>query len=204
MQLAGDSGRRGWWQAYELPEWFNLYIGLESAASSISNFETLLIPGLLQTADYTRALVRQAQPTATAERVDRIVDARLKRQGRLTGDDPIRLRAVVGEAALHCVVGTPDVMRAQFAQLARLSESPNIELRLVPFSSPAYAPYGRPVVILDFPEPSDPGLVYFDHLGKGVYVEEEAHIATHRQAFEMLVGGALSTEDSARLFADRG
>ncbi|MFD0594806.1 helix-turn-helix domain-containing protein [Catellatospora coxensis] len=204
VQLAGESGRRGWWQAYELPEWFNLYIGLESAASSISNFETLLVPGLLQTADYTRALVRQAQPTATAERVDRVVDARLKRQARLTGDEPLQLRAIIGEAALHCVVGTADVMRAQFAHLARMSKSPNIELRLVPFSSPAYAPYGRPVVILDFPEPDDPGLVYFDHLGKGVYVEDEAQIATHRQSFEMLVGGALSVEESARLFADRG
>ncbi|MEU8003325.1 helix-turn-helix transcriptional regulator [Catellatospora sp. NPDC049111] len=204
VRLAGDSGRRGWWQAYELPEWFNLYIGLESAASSICNFETLLIPGLLQTADYTRALVRQAHPTATAERVERMVDARLKRQDRLSGNDPLKLRAVVGEAALHCTVGTPDVMRAQFTHLARMSESPNIELRLVPFSSLAYAPHGRPVVILDFPEPGDPGLVYFDHLGKGVYVEDEAHIAIHRQAFELLVGGALTTEDSARHFADRG
>jgi hypothetical protein len=203
VQLAGESGRRGWWQAYDFPEWFNIYIGLESAAASIANFETVLIPGLLQTADYARALIRHAHPTAPAEHVDRLVDARLKRQTRLRDEQPLHLRAVVGEAALHCAVGTPDVMRAQFAHMAEMSRLPTVELRLLPFTSLAYAPLGRPVVILDFPEPGDPGMAYFDHLGRGVYVDDEAQIAGHRQTFELLVGAALSVEESARQLADR-
>ncbi|MEV0454289.1 helix-turn-helix domain-containing protein [Catellatospora methionotrophica] len=204
VRLAGESGRRGWWQDYNLPEWFNIYVGLESAASTVANFETHLIPGLLQTPAYARALIHHAQPTMAAERVDQLVKARLVRQKRLTNDDPLRLRALMGEAALHCVVGTAAEMREQFTHLATMSKAANIEIRVVPFTSPAYAVHGRSVVILDFPGTGDPGLAYFEHLGKGSYAEEDAHVAAHRLAFELLVGAALSVEESTKLFLDRG
>nr|WP_191842429.1 helix-turn-helix transcriptional regulator [Catellatospora chokoriensis] len=204
VRLAAESGRRGWWQDYDLPEWFNAYVGLESAASTVANFETHLIPGLLQTPAYAQALIHHAQPTMAAERVDLLVRARLVRQKRLVNDDPLRLRALIGEAALHCVVGTPDEMQEQFTHLATMSRAANVEIRVVPFTSPAYAVHGRSVVILDFPGTGDPGLAYFDHLGKGSYVEDDAQVAAHRMAFELLVGSALSVEESAKLFLDRG
>jgi hypothetical protein len=95
-------------------------------------------------------------------------------------------------------------MRDQFAHLISMSGLPNVELRILPFASPAYAPLGRPVAILDFPEPGDPGMAYFDLLGRGVYVDDEAQISVYRQTFELLAGAALSVEETVRRLADRG
>nr|MDT0658441.1 helix-turn-helix transcriptional regulator [Micromonospora sp. DSM 115978] len=199
--LAKQSSQRGWWVTHgsAMPSWFEVYVGLESEATDIRVVETHLVPGLLQTEEYAAALIRTTQPLAPAEEVTRQVELRMARQRRLADDDHLRLRVVLGEAALQCRVGEKATMLNQMDHLVRLAERPMIELRIVPFISPAYAAFGRPFHLLRFAAPDDPGLAYVEHRTGALYIDEVAQIASFELAFDHLVGAALSMRESARL-----
>jgi len=202
--LAKQSTQRGWWVTYggAIPDWFEVYVGLESEATEIRTVETHLVPGLLQTEAYAAALIRATQPLAPAEELTRQVELRLARQRRLTEDGPVRLRVVLGEAVLRCRVGDEATMGDQLGYLAMLAERSNIELRIVLFSSPAYTAFGRPFAILGFTEPTDPGLVYTEHRTGALYIDEPAQIGSFALAFDHLVAAALSRKESARLLRE--
>jgi transcriptional regulator with XRE-family HTH domain len=114
LTLIRDSRRRSWWQRYGLPESLATYIGLEDAAVSVHQYETSLVPPLLQTEDYARAVIAGSAPDLSAEQVEALVRARLTRQDLLTAEQPPELWAVVDEAALHRLVGGTEVMRASW------------------------------------------------------------------------------------------
>ncbi|MDW5323528.1 helix-turn-helix transcriptional regulator [Plantactinospora sp. KLBMP9567] len=202
--LAKQSTQRGWWVTYggAIPDWFEVYVGLESEATEIRTVETHLVPGLLQTEAYAAALIRSTQPLAPAEELTRQVELRLARQRRLQEHDPMRLRVVLGEAVLRCRVGDEAIMRDQLGHLAVLAERSHVELRVVRFSSPAYTAFGRAFAILGFPEPTDPGLVYTEHRTGALYIDEPAQIASFALAFDHLVAAALSRKESARLLRE--
>lgn len=202
--LAKQSTQRGWWVTYggAIPDWFEVYVGLESEATEIRTAETHLVPGLLQTEAYATALIRATQPLAPAEELTRQVELRLARQRRLTEHGPVRLRVVLGEAVLRCRVGDGATMREQLGYLATLAERSNVELRVVRFTSPAYTAFGRPFVLLGFTEPTDPGLVYTEHRTGALYIDEPAQIASFALAFDHLVAAALSRKESARLLRE--
>jgi len=141
-RLAEQSDLPGWWVSYgnAMPQSFEVYVGLESEATEVRAMETHLVPGLLQTEGYATALIRAGQQLAPAEEVARQVALRLARQRRLTVD-PLRLRAVIGEAVLRCRVGDAVTMQDQLTQLARLAGRSNVELRVLEFASPAYTAF---------------------------------------------------------------
>src|SRR6185437_5353791 len=154
LQLSRDSAQRGWYVSYgkTVPDWFRDYLGMEAAAAEVWTWEPLFVPGLLQSPTYTEALSAALNPARTAEEIQRIVQLRTDRQQRLTGDDPLTLRAVIDEAALRREVGSRDVMRAQLEHLADISKLPNVTVQVTPFSAGAHRGMRGAFTALRFPE----------------------------------------------------
>src|SRR4029077_15090158 len=174
IALAKQANSPGWWHKYGdvLPDWFQVYVGLEEAASLIRLYEVQFIPGLLQTADYARAVIRLGQPSATPEEVERRVGLRLGRPEGLPEPAGPRLWAVVDEAALRRPIGGREVMRAQFGRLTEVAGAANITLQVVPFRSGGHAAEAGAFTIMRFPEADLPDVVYLEHLTSALYLDK--------------------------------
>ena len=166
LALTRQAAAPGWWQQYNdvLPRWFELYIGLERAASVIRTYEMQFIHGLMQTEDYARAVILIANSHAPAAEIERRVSMRMKRQQMLTEPGAPELWAVLDEAALRRAPGGRKVMRAQLEHLLEITELPNVTLQIVPFDVGPHAAAGGPFTILRFPEPDLPDVVYLEQL----------------------------------------
>src|SRR6266566_1826993 len=158
IDLLRDARQRGWLHAYqsELPEQYTTYIGFEGEARSVWNYESLFIPGLLQTEDYARAVIRAVLPWASRDEVERRVEVRMERQEVLRNDNPLELWVIVDAAALRRQVGGPAVMRAQLNHLMEAAELPNITFQVIPFSDGAHAGMLGSFVFMQFAEASIP------------------------------------------------
>src|SRR5215469_15512309 len=130
LTLARQASMSGWWQQYNdiLPRWFELYVGLEKAASIIRTYEVQFVHGLLQTEGYARAVILIANPRASEEEIDRRVSVRMKRQQLLAQPDAPELWTVLDETVLRRSPGGPGVMRAQLEHLLELMDLPNVTL----------------------------------------------------------------------------
>ncbi|HLQ56443.1 MAG TPA: helix-turn-helix transcriptional regulator [Streptosporangiaceae bacterium] len=172
--LARQANAPGWWQQYSdiLPKWFELYVGLEKAASIIRTYEVQFVHGLMQTEDYARAVILIANAHAPAAEVDRRVSLRMRRQQLLFQPDAPELWAVLDEAALRRPPDGPKVMRAQLEHLLQITELPNVTLQIVPFHVGPHAAAGGPFTILRFPEPDLPDLVYLEQLNSALYLDQ--------------------------------
>jgi len=155
-----------------LPNPYEVYIGLEADAASIRNFEPVVVPGLLQTADYAREVFRNGPIGLDPDEVERLLEVRLARQEILACDERPRLRAVIDEAVIHRVVGIVGVMRGQLRRLAESAQQGRSTVQVVPYRAGAYAGTTGPFVILDFSEPIDPALVYVETVAGDIYLEE--------------------------------
>jgi len=201
VQLSRDSRQKGWWHAYSdtIQPQFATYVGLESAASEIRVYEVNIIPGLLQTEDYARTMIRSATMNGSHEDVERKVALRMARQPALTRDDPPMLWTVVDEAALRRRVGGTELMRAQLEHVLELSGLKNVAMQVIPFGAGAHPAMGRPFVILVFPERVDPDVVYLEDLTSTLYLEDVDEVDRYNVFFNHLRATALSFEDSAAL-----
>jgi len=123
--LARESKQAGWWQRFDdiVPNWFETYIGLEAAAATIRTYEVQLVPGLLQTEGYARALFECGDLIGTTTDIERAVSMRRSRQEVLTGENPPRYWAILSEAALQRLVGGSGIMRDQLLHIAEMSET---------------------------------------------------------------------------------
>lgn len=201
VQLAREARRKAWWDEFGdiVP---GRYVGYEADADSIRTYQGLMIPGLLQCEAYTRSLIAEVLPYASAAEIDRRVRLRKARQALLSEDDPLRLHVVIDEAALRRLVGGAGVMRAQMARLLQVGELPNVTVQVVPFSAGGYAAMDGPFVILSFPEQLDPDVVYIESTRSGVYLEQPGDVNWYAEVFERLVKTALSPAASASLITD--
>jgi transcriptional regulator with XRE-family HTH domain len=201
IQLARDSRQKGWWHAYSdaIQPRFATYIGLESAASEIRIYEVALIPGLMQTQEYARAVIAAGSVGARREAVERAVAVLLARQPVLTGDDPPRLWTVLDEAALRRRVGGAGLMRLQLEHLLDLAGLPNVAIQVLPFGAGAHPAMGRPFVILGFPERADSDVVYLEDLTSALYLEDADEVDRYNVFFNHLRATALSFGDSVSL-----
>jgi transcriptional regulator with XRE-family HTH domain len=201
VSIAGRGSPRSWWHPFAgvLPDAYLDYLIMESAASEIMTYEAQLIPGLLQTDEYARA-VAAAEPgyETDEEREDVVAAQATRRQAVLDGR---RLSVVLGEGALYQAVGGARVMARQLAHLARLGdEAPAVTLQVLPFSAGAHGGAGSgSLAILRFPDAPSLGVVYLEALSGGVYLENQADVARYVRAFALLRGAALSPADSQRL-----
>ncbi|WNI26064.1 helix-turn-helix transcriptional regulator [Streptomyces sp. ITFR-16] len=208
--LAGSAGGggAGWWHAYRglIPPQYRDFISLESQARTARTLETSVVPGLLQTAEYARAVTRASLDGLPAGQLDSLVEVRLARQGVLRSDPPLRLSAVLDEAVLRREVGGRRVMREQLRHLARVAQLPHVQLQLLPFSVGGYVSLTSPFVIFSFPTASDLDVVVLDHLTSSLYLERKEDLEAYSSAFRTLQTHALSPEHSLELIAalDRG
>ncbi|WP_174526412.1 helix-turn-helix domain-containing protein [Micromonospora maritima] len=202
VQLARDARLRGWWQQYDdiLSDAIRTFVGLESDATTIGNYEVSFIPGLLQTEAYARELFRAWRPTVDGAETERKVSARMGRKQSIDRPNPPTLWAVIDEAVLRREVGGPGVMREQLLHLLEVGERPNINLQVIPFSVGAYDPMGSGFSVFEFAE-DDPPIVYIENLGGGVYLEDPKDVSRVLESLNYLRGAALSDRQSAELIA---
>ena len=214
VAIASRGGQRGWWHPYAdiLSEAYMDFVIMESAASEIMTYEAQLIPDLLQTDEYARAIA-DAEPgyTTAGQREDAVAAKAVRRQVVLggkpagsagpTGASVPRLRVVLGEGALRQAVGGPGVLAGQLAHLVQLSEDfPDLSIQVLPFTTGAHAAAGSgSLAILRFPDAPSLGIVYLEALSGGVYLESQADVARYVRAFALLRAAALDAADSLRL-----
>jgi transcriptional regulator with XRE-family HTH domain len=188
LALARQASTPGWWQPYNdvLPSWFELYLGLEKAASIIRLYEVQFVHGLLQTEEYARAVILIANGRASAKEIDRRVSVRMKRQRLLTQPDAPELWSVLDEAVLRRPPGGPGVMRAQLEHLLEMTALPNVTLQIIPFQFGPHAAAGGPFTILRFPEQDLPDVVYLEQLNSAQYLDHPDDVGDYLEVMERL------------------
>jgi transcriptional regulator with XRE-family HTH domain len=201
IQLTREARQPGWWHSFRdvLPNPYEVYIGLETGAASIRNFEPVVVPGLLQTADYAREIFRNGPIELDPDGVERLLEVRVARQQILARDDRPRLWAVIDEAVIHRIVGGTEVMRGQLRHLADAAQQGKTTIQVVPYRAGAHAGTTGPFVILDFEEPTDPAMVYVETLAGDIYLEERSDVNRYTLAFDRLVAAALHPDESVQL-----
>ncbi|TDQ52997.1 helix-turn-helix domain-containing protein [Actinorugispora endophytica] len=203
IQIARDSRKETpWWFQYKdvLP---GTFIGLEAEATLIQDYAIALIPGLLQTRDYTAALMNTSTDVPKQEVRQRLEIRAERQRSVLDREQPPMLMTVIDEAAVRRQIGGPETMREQIQHLIELSERPSVDIQVLPFSAGAHAAAGIPFTILGFDGANAAGsVVYLETHKDGFYLDSDTEIARHRLIFSRTQGSAMSVEDS-RDFLER-
>ncbi|MGH3167815.1 MAG: helix-turn-helix domain-containing protein [Trebonia sp.] len=188
FELARVANADGWWQEYAdvVPGWLEQYLDMERAARLVRAYEVRYIPGLLQTGDYARALLRFLYPKATEAEVGRRVELRLRRQEILAGENPTSLWAMLDEAALLRPVGGTAVMRGQIAHLIEISGRPHVSVQVLPFTVGGHPAGGGGFTMLRFSESELPDVVYLEQMRTAVYLSGPDHSAHYRDVLNRL------------------
>jgi len=199
LRLALEGKQAGWWQDYDLP--YSTYVGLEAEATAISDFQSSVVPGLLQTADYARAGHEGTMPRLSPGEIERRIEAKLTRQALLAKDDPPAFSTVLDEAVLHRMVGGPAVMSTQLGRLIESAHRPNVTIQVIPFALGAHPGVESNFNILEMPSPT-PGVVFVEGLVGSIYLERPEEMTRYQQIFERLQTIALSPKDTIALIAE--
>jgi transcriptional regulator with XRE-family HTH domain len=200
ITLGKQARERGWWHSYSdvLPNPHSVLIGLEAETSSIRAYQAQLVPGLLQTEDYTRAILKAGLMTMNARQdIDRFVEIRKARQQLLTQNPPVAFWAVLDEAVLRRLVGGADVMRDQIERLIEVSELPSVTIQVLRDEAGEHPGMEGSFMILSFTE-SDPDAVYMDAATGGLYIEKAEDIARYSWIFDHVMAAALSPRHTVR------
>jgi transcriptional regulator with XRE-family HTH domain len=202
MQMAKDSRQQGWWHAFgDIP--YSVYIGLETDAESLRVYEPQVVPGLLQTRSYAEALINGALPEAPPTDIDKRVNVRARRQDRITAQEaPLRLWAVIDEAALRRMVGGKQVMIEQLEQLVELSHLPHVTVQVLPFDMGAHPGINGQYAILEFPDAADSSVVYIEGVTSDLYLEKANDVQRYSVMYEHLRAQALNAEQTRHYIAD--
>ncbi|MEU8073928.1 helix-turn-helix transcriptional regulator [Catellatospora citrea] len=194
IELARESKRRGgWWLKYgEVSSPYLKLIQLESEADSIRGTELMFVPGLLQTEDYARAVIRATRPQDGAEEVERRALIRLTRQELLKQEKPPEFWTVLDEAVLHRTVGSPQVMAEQLRALAAANELPHITVQIIPFAHGGHEAMAGAFRILRFPDRRDPDTVYLEGFAGDIYLDDASEVTRCSLVFDHLSAAALS------------
>jgi transcriptional regulator with XRE-family HTH domain len=178
LGLARQANDHGWWHTYgdAVPSWFEMYVGLEQAASVIRSYEVQFIPGLFQIEDYARAVVQLGNSDESDPEIERRVHLRMKRQEVLTWSRAPNVWAVIDESTLRRPLGGVPVMRAQLDHLIEVAKLPNVTLQIAPFKAGGHAAAGNPFTILRFSEPDIPDVVYLEQLTSALYLSKSEDV----------------------------
>jgi uncharacterized protein DUF5753 len=177
------------------------YVGLEAAADAIHAYEALVVPGLLQTEEYARAMIRAARPDISADEVEKRVRVRIARQSLLTQDDPLDLWVILDEAVLRRPVGGPGVMRRQFAQMVMIADLPTVTLQVLPFAAGGHAGMDGTFAILLYREPASQDLVFAANAAGGLFLEKDDELNRYMFIFDHLRSSAWGPGDSIAMIA---
>jgi transcriptional regulator with XRE-family HTH domain len=202
-QLAKEVDQTGWWSklADSLTSQYLDYIALESSAKEIHNYESTLVPGLLQTRRYAETVMREmeADPAVTDEMMASRVEARMQRKARLSGADPLALWAIVDESVLRRPTGGADVMREQLAHLIDVARQPNVTLQVVSNNIGAHVGMGGSYSLLRFPSDVEPDAVYVDTPVGELWLESQEATKLAAATFDRLRQAGLDNESTIRL-----
>ncbi|MET8831548.1 helix-turn-helix transcriptional regulator [Streptomyces sp. NPDC004610] len=205
VQLAEEANKPGWWQRFHdiLPGWFSMYVSLEGAARLIRSYDPHFVPGLLQTEDYARGVLKAGAVGQTRpDDIERHVALRMQRQNLLTREDAPRLWVVMDETALRRSVGGPEVMRAQIDRLLEATELSNLTLQVISFASgPHPGTYG-PFVLFRFAMPELPDMVYSEYLTGAVYLDARAEVATYLEVMDRMAAQAATAQRTKEILRD--
>jgi transcriptional regulator with XRE-family HTH domain len=205
LDMALQAGRPPWWAPYRdvVPDWFEHYLSLEQDACGIRSYEPCHIPGLLQTADYARAVIEHGNPGANAREIGQRVNLRLRRQHMLWDrrPSPAKLWAVIDEAALRRPAGTAATMRGQLRHLIEVASQPDIRVCVLPFNVGQAGAVGFPFSILRFPGELIPDVVYIECLTHAAYLEKQAEIRYYWHLMNGLATEASSPGETVSLLA---
>ncbi|MEE4593578.1 helix-turn-helix transcriptional regulator [Streptomyces sp. DSM 41524] len=203
LSLAREANKAGWWHRFRdvLPEWFNTFVSLEVEANLIRAYEPHYIPGLLQTEDYARAVLRAGMPHAPESEIERNVALRLERQALLTRDNPPMLWVVMDETVVRRPIGGAETMRAQIARLIEEAEAPHIRLQVMPFDAgPHPAMYG-PFHIFRFPIPELPDIAYTETLVSGSYFDQRDDVSAFLEALDRMCAQAAPAQTTQAILS---
>jgi transcriptional regulator with XRE-family HTH domain len=202
MSLAQGAREPGWWTQYEDLD-LDPYIGLEQDATAITCFSVYYVPGLLQTADYARAVIKAIAPKMAPEITEQRVEARMRRRQLLEEEDPPRYCVLLDESVLHRRVAGPAVMAAQLARVLDAQRRGRATIQVIPFDIGAYAGADGYFVLLEFDEDSGlPPIVFIEGLSSSKYLERDADVGRYRETIEYVSNLALSPNDSAQRIAE--
>lgn len=205
LALMDQANGQSWWHAFAdvVPGWFEAYLGLEDAASVLRTYQTRLVPGLLQTEDYARSVIRLGNPLAEPVEVERRVALRMNRAHLLHRPQPPKVWAVIDEAVLrHPPGGRGGLLHAQVEHLLTLSRLPHVTVQVVPsHRSPRYADAGAgPFSILRFPEAALPDIVFLEHLTSATYLDKADDLDVYTTVMDQLCLDAISPSDTGEFF----
>ncbi|HEY2579444.1 MAG TPA: helix-turn-helix transcriptional regulator [Streptosporangiaceae bacterium] len=188
VDLARQANSPGWWHKYSdvLPDWFQVYVGLEEAASLIRVYELQFVPGLLQTTDYARAVVQLGQRGASGEEIEHRVSLRVERQKLLAKPNPPHLWVIMDEAVLRRPIGGAEVMRGQLEQLIAVAKDPHITLQVMPFRAGGHAAESGPFTLMRFPEFDLPDVVYIEQMTSALYLDKREDVERYTEVMERL------------------
>jgi len=201
MDLVDQAKQRAWWQDYkEVDPTYRTLVGLEAAAVSIRQHESILVPGLLQTPEYARAVTRAVQPDLDIGGVEQRVEIRQGRQAVLTSANPPKFWVVLDEAAVRRAVGGTAVMQEQIRRIVEWADLPNITVQVIPFDAGAHGAMDGAFEILEFSQREVLDVVYIEGMAGGLYLDRDENLIRYRSTFDHLRAIADSpAASSARL-----
>jgi transcriptional regulator with XRE-family HTH domain len=199
--LAAGGRQPTWWQSRNLP--YPTYVGMESDATSISDFGLGLVPGLLQTADYARAVLQRVPPRLSEDVIEERLSGRMERQQVLLSADPPQFNAVIDEAVLYRLPGSRSILKSQLRRLLEISELPYVDVRIVPYSGGLLPSGNNKFIILTFSQTSLPSLVYIEGLTGDLYIDRPDDVQVYETAFAALRAMAASEDQTRAMIAAR-
>ena len=194
--LALGTSQEEWWDTNPaIPDWFKLYVGLEASATAIRTYEGEVVPGELQTEQYTRAIYG-AEQSVEGDATERHVKLRMQRQAALAARHPKpSLIIVLGEGVVTRQVGGPDVLAAQIEHLCEAAKQEHVEILVLPWTAGAHAAMAGAFRIMDFEDPEDPDVVYLEsHVG-ALYLEEPEEVREYRRIFDLIYEASVPIAD---------
>jgi transcriptional regulator with XRE-family HTH domain len=185
LALAQRANAADWWHQYSdiLPTRFETYLGLEQASSVIRTYQPQLVPGLLQTRELARPVLRFCHPSESIDDIERRLALLMTRQEVLTQPSAPHLWAVIDQAAL-CRLEPPEVLRDQIQHLITMAELPHVKVQLLPRYSREYVAVGSPFTILRFAEPDLPDIVYLEQLTGALYLDNGEDVQRYRMVMD--------------------
>jgi transcriptional regulator with XRE-family HTH domain len=199
-QLARETREKPWFNQYSDT---TIFAEFEAEASTILAFSPMILPGLFQTSDYARAIIRGIRYDLPPEEIDRRLEFRMKRQARLTETTPPQLWVVIDEAILQRIIGDPMIMHHQLKSLVETARLPHVTLQVLPFVGGVHAGLDGPFMIVRFSEPTDRDVVYFEHTEFEHYIDDPPAIMLYVSIFDQIRAAAMKPDDSLELLSRR-
>ncbi|GAA4129804.1 helix-turn-helix transcriptional regulator [Actinomadura keratinilytica] len=201
LALAEQAGTPGWWQPYHelIPQWYETYLGLEQSAEVIRCHESHVVPELLQTPDYARAVIALTHGDEPAETVERRVELRMRRSLMLERSRPPHLWVMIDEAVLRRPFGGAEVMREQLRHLAEMSRLPHVTVQVMPFAAGGYPGVGGPITLLRQSEAELPDVVYLARPNGAEYVDKPEDVEAFRHTLNQMAMRAEPAPETPRI-----